>query len=103
MPAKRGTTIMSESGGEQYSCISLISYYIESRIQLSTQAKNHPLFPLLDGIIRKQIQQEHSINAIAQMQKELLTLMKKHCKESYKLSDDGFDVSRCPLYCIMIQ
>ena len=73
-------------------------------IELSQHARNHPLFPMLDDIIRTTRQNQQSLLRIEQSfsrelqsirsaQVELKELIEKTYKKNFSLKDEGFQVS----------
>ena len=76
------------------------------RIELSSQARAHTLFPLLDFIASKVAQQhqkfavieskqaklENDLSEIKRVQEELQQLMQQTSKSTFSLKDSGFEV-----------
>ena len=105
--------LMSERSSGNFYMFLAIKFFIrtDSRrsqtIRIDAQARGHPLFPILDYTARASIKQdqqlanmeqrlagfETDIKKMQQMQKELNDLMKQHLKKTYKLTNEGFDVS----------
>ena len=87
-----------------------ILLFAESRrggaIEVSQQARSHPLFPLLDFIARgvhsqgqkivaieaKQGKLEADMAVVKHIQEELMQLMQTTAKHSFNLKDQGFEV-----------
>ena len=75
-------------------------------IDLTPQAKAHPLFPLLDYMARgihnqnkkmliveeKQVKLEREISTVKRVQEELRQLMKEIIPMMFSLKENGFDV-----------
>ena len=75
--------------------------------RISSKARSHPLFPILQHIAvsvrncKIQIESidtrtkkiEQDLNSVVSVQRELHELMKEHHKKAWNVKDAGFDVS----------